>query len=319
MGGTLFRTRLAPSPTGELHLGNARTFVLTWALARRAGGSVVLRVEDLDQRRVKPGSIETQIEQLRWLGLDWDEGPILQSSRTAQFERALETLATQGLAYPCVCSRKEVEAAASAPAPGEEGPRYPGTCRGRFDSFEDARRVSRARGRDPAWRFAASEGAISFEDRFFGTTSFDVSATIGDFPIRSPDGQYSYQLAVVVDDAAMGITEVIRGADLLTSTPRQILLHRALGFIPPRFTHLPLVLAKDGDKLSKRRSDLDLAALRARGVPANRILAWIARSVGMNIGSDAIDGHAFVDRFDLALLPRENVVLGDDFAANFEA
>lgn len=311
MGAATFRTRLAPSPTGDLHLGNARTFVLTWLLARQAGGSVVLRIEDLDRRRVKPGAVEAQIEQLRWLGLDWDEGPILQSTRIERFESALASLDSRGLAYPCVCSRKDVETAASAPAIGEEGPRYPGTCRGRFRSLDEAREAARAKGREIAWRFAVPPGERRFVDAVLGPVAIDVAATVGDFPIRSPDGQFSYQLAVVVDDAAMGITEVIRGADLLSSTPRQLLLHEALGSTIPRFSHLPLVLAKDGGKLSKRRRDLDLAALRARGVRAERIVAWIARSAGVRCEDEARI-EDLVGRLEPDRLPRENVVVEDD-------
>lgn len=273
-----FVTRLAPSPTGDLHLGNARTFVLTWALARRAGGRIVLRIEDLDRRRLRPGAIEAQIDQLRWLGIDWDEGPYLQSERQSLYDAALERLTHAGLVYPCVCSRKDIESAASAPHSGDEGPSYPGTCRDRFTSLEEARR---AKGREPAIRFRVPVGEITFEDGFRGPTTIDPNKVGGDFVIRSADGQTSYQLAVTVDDAAMGITEVIRGDDLLTSTPRQILLHRALGFEPPRFTHLPLVLAHDGSKFSKRRKDLDLAQLRARGVSANQVIAWIASVSGM--------------------------------------
>lgn len=311
MGAATFRTRLAPSPTGDLHLGNARTFVLTWLLARQEGGAIVLRIEDLDRRRVKPGAIEAQVEQLRWLGLDWDEGPILQSTHNARFEAAIDSLAARGLAYPCVCSRKDVESAASAPAIGEEGPRYPGTCRGRFASVDAARAVAREKRREIAWRFAVAPGATTFDDRFLGEITIDVAANVGDFPIRSPDGPFSYQLAVVVDDAAMDITEVIRGADLASSTPRQILLHRALGSTPPRFTHLPLVLASDGEKLSKRRRDLDLAALRARGVRASDILRWIARSAGMEC-DDSVELRDLIGRFDLGRLPRESVAVTAD-------
>jgi glutamyl-tRNA synthetase len=309
--GRAFRTRLAPSPTGDLHLGNARTFVLTWLLARQRGGAIVLRVEDLDRRRVKPGSIEEQIDQLRWLGLDWDEGPIVQSARTQAFEHALARLESAGRVYPCICSRKDVEAVASAPQPGDGGPRYPGTCRGRFPSFAAARSTLDGRNREPAWRFVVDGGPVAFDDGCCGRTAIDVGATVGDFPVRSADGQFSYQLAVVVDDAAMGISDVIRGADLLSSAPRQILLHRALGFEPPRFTHLPLVLARDGDKLSKRRRDLDLAALRARGVAAERVVGWIASSAGMKCDAE-VAVRELIGRFDLAALARDDVLLDAD-------
>ncbi len=314
MSASRFRTRLAPSPTGELHLGNARTFVLTWLLARQAGGSVVLRIEDLDSRRVKPGSIDTQIAQLEWLGLDWDEGPVIQSKRTGEFARAIEQLTGSGLVYPCVCSRKEIESAASAPHASDEGPRYPGTCRGRFSSIEEARQV---KGGEPALRFIVSPGPVSFDDGIRGPTTLDPSAVGGDFVVRSPDSQFSYQLAVSVDDAAMGITEVIRGDDLLTSTPRQILLHRALGYSPPRYSHLPLVLAQDGSKLSKRRKDLDLSALAARGVTPDEVLSWIASSAGIEVRSSRVTLRDLIGALDLRALPANPLVLGDSpFARN---
>jgi glutamyl-tRNA synthetase len=244
-------TRLAPSPTGALHLGNARTFLINWLLARRRGWRIVLRIEDLDGPRVKAGADRQSVDDLRWLGIDWDAGPVHQTPRLAFYDRAIETLLASGAAYPCVCSRKEVEAAASAPHAEDGAAVYPGTCRGRFHSIDDARRHS---GREPALRFAVpagDAGVVEFEDHFSGRHRTDVPRELGDFVIAKgmetagmrtavatpaaarPGRTPAYQLAVVVDDAEMGVTDVVRGDDLLDSTPRQILLYRALG-IPDR-------------------------------------------------------------------------------------
>jgi glutamyl-tRNA synthetase len=274
VGGLPLRTRLAPSPTGALHLGNARTFLLTWLWARSAGARIVLRVEDIDGPRVKQGATEQALLDLRWLGLDWDEGPFVQTERLPLYEAALAKLG----AYPCVCTRKEVEAAASAPhGPEDEGPRYPGTCRGRYASAAHARAKT---GRDPAWRFPVPEGAIEFTDIFAGRQSFDVARTTGDFVVYKSNGP-AYQLAVVVDDAAMGITHVIRGDDLLASTPRQLLLYRKLGLPEPSFAHLPLVVGEDGRRLAKRHGDTRIATYREAGVPAARLLGLLARWSGL--------------------------------------
>jgi glutamyl-tRNA synthetase len=310
-GDAPFVTRLAPSPTGALHLGNARTFVLTWLLARQAGGRIVLRSEDLDRNRVKPGAAAAQLADLAWLGLDFDGDPVAQSSRTALYDAALERLAAHGHAYPCICSRRDVASAASAPHAGSEGPRYPGTCRGRFASFERAAAELAGTARRPAWRFVVDPSDVAFDDAFRGRVAIDPSREGGDFVIRSPDDMTSYQLAVCVDDAAMGITEVIRGADLLTSTPRQILLHRALRQYVPRYTHLPLVVAKDGAKLSKRRRDLELAALRRSGVAPERVVAWIARTSGITDVPEHVTARELIGRFALARLPADEIVVGD--------
>jgi glutamyl-tRNA synthetase len=285
--------------------------VLTWLLARQAGGRIVLRSEDLDRNRVKPGAAAAQLADLAWLGLDFDGEPIAQSSRTALYDAALATLAANGHAYPCICSRRDVAAAASAPHAGSEGPRYPGTCRGRFDSFASAAAELAGTSRRPAWRFAVPSLVLDFDDACAGRVAIDPSDEGGDFVIRSSDGITSYQLAVCVDDAAMGITEVIRGADLLTSTPRQILLHRALRQQIPRYTHLPLVVARDGGKLSKRRRDLELAALRRADVAPERVVAWIARTSGITDVPEHVTPRELIGRFELARLPAHEVVVGD--------
>lgn len=253
------RGRFAPSPTGELHLGNARTALLSWMWARSAGGKYFLRVEDIDLPRVRPGMAQQQMEELRWLGLDWDGEPSFQSQRTSLYEEALRKLGDN--VYECFCSRAEIAAVASAPH-GDEGPRYPGTCAGLTREERAARRRTRA----PSLRLRVPPGPVKFHDQILGDQEFDTQALVGDFVLRRADGIFAYQLAVVVDDGAMGITQVLRGADLLSSTPRQILLHRLLGQPEPLWAHVPLVLGPGGERLSKRDRSLSLSALKARGV-----------------------------------------------------
>lgn len=270
-------------------------------MARAAGGSVVLRIEDLDRDRVKEGFVERQIEDLRWLGLDWDEGPLLQSARVDRYAAAFERLRTAGLAYPCVCSRREIRAAAGAPHEEDEGPTYPGTCRDRFVDEAAARETG---GRPPAWRFALSDGDVPFEDRFRGEVRLNPARVGGDFVLRTFDGVWAYQLAVAVDDAAMGVTEVIRGDDLVPSTPRQLALLRALDLPEPRYTHLPLVVDAAGARLAKRRGDTELAALRRRGVDPDEVIAFLARDAGIPDTGTRLTAADGVERFSLDLVPR---------------
>lgn len=271
--------RLAPSPTGSLHLGHARTFLLAWWHARSRGGRIVLRIEDLDRTRVRPGMIEQCVEDLRWLGLDWD-GPIrIQSEGESELRAAALTLLERGLAYPCVCTRREIERARSAPHADEHEPPYPGTCRGRFATIEEARAST---GREPALRFRVPTGSVHFVDALHGPSSFDVAAEVGDFPITSREGQVAYQLAVVVDDARDGVNEVVRGEDLLPSAARQALLQDALGLPRPAWYHVPLV-TDAGQRLAKRTDALSLRALRAAGASPRAIISWAARSSGHDV------------------------------------
>jgi len=310
------RGRLAPSPTGALHLGNARTFLIAWLRARCQGGSVVLRMEDLDHPKNKPGAARAALEDLRWLGFDWDEGPDVggpfapytQTARRAAYAQALNALQAQGLVYPCVCSRRDVESGQSAPHT-EEGLYYPGTCRGRFADFAAAC-AALPDGRLPAWRFRVEAGeTVRFVDAFRGPYEQDVSALSGDFVLaRDPDGA-GYMLAVVADDAAMGITEVVRGDDLLSATPRQLLLYRALGLTPPAFLHVPLVVSEEGRRLAKRHGDTRICALREAGVPAERIVGLLAWWCGWAAWGESLALRGLLSRFDLRLLPRDPVVL----------
>src|SRR6266581_235174 len=254
-------TRLAPSPTGALHLGNARTFLVNWLLSRQRGWKIILRIEDLDGPRIKAGADRQAIDDLKWLGIDWDEGPIYQSLRTEKYKSAIDKLIDANFAYPCICSRSEVAEAASAPHPEDGTNVYPGTCRGKFKSLAEAEKIS---GRPPALRFAVLDRIIEFKDQFAGPQRFDVAKQLGDFVIAKNDGTPAYQLAVVVDDADMQVTDIVRGDDLLDSTPRQILLYEALGMKNkiPNYYHLPLIVGEDGRRLAKRHGDTRLSYYR---------------------------------------------------------
>ena len=273
----MITTRFAPSPTGDLHLGSAWTALASWALARGAGGRTVLRVEDIDTPRVVAGSAARILEDLAWLGLDWDEGPIAQSSRTHVYEAALERLAAAGLTYPCDCSRAEIARAASAPHAGEEGKEtiYPGTCR-------DAPR-DRVLKRDPAIRLRVPEDArIAFEDAVCGAVEENVARTAGDFVLRRGDGVFAYQLVVAIDDAEMRVSHVVRADDLLGSTARQILLMRLLGYASvPAYAHVPLVVAPGGERLAKRTRGATVRELAAAGIAPETIIGVLARGLGL--------------------------------------
>lgn len=304
-------TRLAPSPTGALHLGNARTFLTNWLLARQQGWRIVLRVEDIDGPRIKTTAAGRLVEDLEWLGLDWDEGPIYQSVRRPLYDAALERLLRCGAAYACTCSRREVEAAASAPHAEDGAAVYPDTCRGRYATPEDARASA---GRAAAIRFKVPDGLVRFEDRVSGVHSFDVRRELGDFVIAKADGTPAYQLAVVVDDADMNVTDVVRGEDLVDSTPRQLLLYQALGLAEraPAYYHLPLVTGPDGRRLAKRHGDTRLSAYRELGVPPGRVVALLARWCGMPDVPDDAGPRSLLGRFELGRVPRLAIVCGPD-------
>ena len=306
------RGRFAPSPTGALHLGNARTALLAWLQARAAGGRFVMRVEDLDPGRVRPGLMEAQLADLRWLGLDWDEGPdvggphapYLQTRRTETYDAALARLAEAGLLFACTCSRKDIAAAASAPHAGEEGPRYPGTCRVRVVARWPEPALA---GTAFALRVRTEPGAVCFDDAVYGRPCIDPAADGGDFVVRRRDGVAAYQLAVVVDDAAMGITHVVRGADLLSSTPRQLLLYDALGLAPPAWMHVPLLLGEDGERLAKRHGAVSLADAREAGAAPEAVVGWLAATCGLAAEGERARPADLVARFRADLLPRDPV------------
>ncbi len=342
--------RLAPSPTGALHLGNVRTFMVAWLRARSQGGKVVFRMEDLDHPRDKPGAAQGAVDDLKWLGFDWDE-EYTQSERKEIYRDALNYLRSRAvggrggmgaeggmgamgaLVYPCVCSRRDVESAQSAPHAGEQL-RYPGTCRGRFATWAEALAY---KGAAPCWRFCVPEGTrVRFHDAFAGDCEQDVAATLGDFPLARDEGGAGYTLACVVDDLLMGVTEVVRGDDLLAATPAQILVaealknwkpsqsvhrspftvHRSLFtvhcplptvhcslFTVHSYLHVPLVVGPDGKRLAKRHGDTRIAAYREAGRRPEEILGLLAASCGWAAPGESVSLRDLLPRFDLSTIP----------------
>lgn len=293
------RGRLAPSPTGQLHLGHARTLLLAWLHVRSRSGEICLRLEDLDASRSRPELAAQVLRDLEWLGLDWDGPVVSQAAHVDELRAAAAALHAAGLAYPCVCTRADLRSAVSAPQRGAEEQRYAGTCRGKSAPLD---------GRPYALRLRVPPGSIAFVDGIAGEQRFDVESEVGDFIIQNRVGVPSYQLAVVVDDAAQGVTEVFRGDDLLSSTSRQILLLEALGLPQPRWYHAPLVLDATGRRLAKRSDDLALAALRAAGTDPRAIVAWALASAGFRVG-ERVTAREACSLFDLDRMRREPVVL----------
>jgi len=302
--------RLAPSPTGAQHVGNARTYLIAWLSARSGGGRVLLRIEDIDSPRVKVGATDEAKADLAWLGLDTDGDTLVQTQRLDAYRHALNRLQQQELVYPCTCTRADIERAASAPHADHEGPVYPGTCAARRAADAEAL------GDQPyCWRFRLPQRIPNFTDGFRGRCHIDLHAQGGDFVVwkslRSAQGAGTpaYQLAVVVDDAEQGVTEVVRGDDLIPSTPRQLLLYEALGHPPPRFVHVPLVVGPDGRRLAKRHGDTRLSAVRAVGVKAERLVGLLAWSCGWLERIREITARELLPRFTLETIPREPFVL----------
>lgn len=282
-----------------MHLGNARTFLVNWALARQRAWRIMLRIEDLDTPRNKPGAAEGLVQTLQWLGLDWDEGPIRQSSDLEPYRQAMRRLAEAGHVFECSLTRSQIETAASAPQAGVHEDRYPPSLRPEIvpRHFVDV---------GSNWRFVTQPGTVRFNDGFLGPQLHDPSETVGDFVVWTKRGQPAYQLAVVVDDARHGVTQVVRGADLLDSTARQILLQRALGLRHPRHTHLPLVVGPDGRRLAKRHGDTRIEQYRTLGVTPQRIIGLIAHWCGLpsrrEMGPDE-----FLDSFSLDRIPNDTI------------
>jgi glutamyl-tRNA synthetase len=303
--------RLAPSPTGLLHLGHARTFLVAYWHTRSRGGRLLLRIEDLDGPRASRRFADAALRDLEWLGIEWDGAPSVQSEHLERFERATEALLASGNAYPCVCTRGDLASAANAPQAGESEPRYPGTCRGRYGSRAEAEKAS---GKAAGARLVVPEGAIEIADELAGTQAFDVAHEIGDFLVERRGGGASYQLAVAVDDAAEGVTEVVRGDDLLPSAARQWHVQRALGLPHPRWAHLPLVIDDQGDRLAKRADALSLESLRERGADARAIVAWAAESAGAR-APGRVTAAEITPVFRLDRVPRGPVTAGNALVA----
>jgi glutamyl-tRNA synthetase len=297
----VYAGRYAPSPTGDLHLGNARTALIAWLWARHAGGRFLLRFDDLDLGRVRPGCAGEQAAALAWLGLDWDGEPVTQSTRAALYDAAIATLRERGVLYECFCSRADVRRAASAPH-GPDGPVYAGTCR---DLTAEERAGRMAHGRAPALR-VRMDGEADFTDDVFGPQHEALARTSGDIVVRRSDGVVAYQLAVVVDDDSQGVTHVVRGADLLASTGRQLRLYELLGLAPvPGYAHVPLLLGDDGERLAKRHGAVGLAELRSSGADPRAIVGWLAASAGLRERPERCTPAQLVADFDPAALRRE--------------
>ena len=292
--------RFAPSPSGRMHLGNLWSCLLAWLAARSQGGRMVLRLEDLDPDRCTQDWCSQVMRDLEWLGLDWDNEPVYQSRRTDIYRTAFARLEERGLVYPCYCTRAE-RLAASAPHRSDGVVIYDGRCR-RLSLQE---REELASARRPAWRVEVPEETVSFVDRIQGPFSQNLAHECGDFILRRSDGVYAYQLAVVVDDAAMGVTQVVRGSDLLDSTPRQLWLQEALGFPHPEYGHVPLLLASDGRRLAKRDRDQELGELQSR-YTAPELVGRLAHLAGLIPEPAPVTPAELVPLFSWEKLPKED-------------
>lgn len=304
--------RFAPTPSGRMHLGNLFCSLLAWLAAKKEGGRVVLRIEDLDQLRTSSVYAEQAEADLKFLGLFWDEGgslggphaPYDQGSRSPYYQELLERLEALGLVYPCFCSRAELHAA-NAPHASDGEVVYAGTCRG----LTGEEIAEKSRKRPPALRLRVPEETIAFVDGHYGLVEQDLATECGDFILRRSDGVFAYQLAVVADDAAMGVTQVVRGRDLLSSAPRQLYLYRLLGFPEPAFAHAPLLLAPDGRRLSKRDRDVSLEALEEKGLTGPEIVGRLAFLAGLLDRPEAARPQDLLPVFAWDKVPREDVCL----------
>ena len=303
--------RFAPSPSGRLHLGNLACSLLAWLSAKSQGGSIVLRIEDLDAARCPRIYADQLEEDLRWLGLVWDEGgsdggphgPYYQSECAGIYTESYRKLEEMGLVYPCFCSRAQLHAA-SAPHTSDGNVVYPGTCR----NLTPAQIAEKSRTKAPAWRIKVPDEEIAFTDLCMGEHRENLLTGCGDFYLRRADGVFAYQLAVVVDDARMGVTQVVRGSDLLSSTARQIYLYRLLGLTPPSFAHCPLLLDAQGRRLSKRDGDQSLEHLRGR-YTAPEIIGKLAYLYGLQDRPEPRTPESLLPDFDWAKVPKQDVYL----------
>ena len=294
--------RFAPSPSGRMHLGNVHAALLSWLSAREQGGRWLVRIEDLDRQRCRPEYAALLLEDLRRLGLDWDGEVLFQSQRDGLYEAAFAELQRQGLVYPCFCRRADLRAA-SAPHSADGAAVYPGTCRG----LAPDERLRLAETRPPAWRIAVDDSDVAFTDGLYGPQTCDLARDAGDFILRRADGNFAYQLAVVVDDALMGVTEVVRGRDLLTCTHQQLFLYQRLGFRPPDFVHFPLLVAADGRRLAKRDHDAELGRLWEH-CSAEAIIGRLMWLCGFIDRDEPLSLHEALALFNWENMPRDDIV-----------
>jgi glutamyl-tRNA synthetase len=319
-------TRLAPSPTGALHLGNVRTFAINWALARQLGWDVLLRIEDLDTPRVKAGAAESIADTLAWLGLTWSPwhgcagGVLVQSCDLEPYRESMRALAHAGVVYPCLRTRHDLELAASAPQEGFRESVFPAALRdasagARLDFDRVNRELTLEHPGGVNWRLIVPPGLTLVRDALRGEQFFNVAEIVGDFVVWTKRDQPAYQLAVVVDDARQGVSEVVRGDDLLDSAARQMLLQRLLRIVTPRYFHLPLVKGSDGKRLAKRHGDTRVESYRTLGVPAPAILGLVAHWSGITSKSgkrEPMEAEEFAQRLALGTIPREPVTMSTE-------
>ncbi|MDR2820188.1 MAG: tRNA glutamyl-Q(34) synthetase GluQRS [Desulfovibrio sp.] len=311
--------RLAPSPTGYIHLGNAWAFLLAWLAARSQKGVLILRIEDIDAQRSRAEFAAALLEDLRWLGIDWDYGPDTknaegantpyeQSKRTPFYEEALDRLSATGMTYPCFCTRKELRLLASAPHDEDAGAPYPGTCRALTGAQQKKLFQS---GRKAAVRLRCPDAPVVFHDAVQGAQRRCLPDCGGDFALRRSDGVIAYQLATTVDDALMGITQVVRGRDILLSTPRQIALFNLLGYTAPMYAHIPLLKDRNGERLAKRHKSLALRTLRSQGVDNRRIVGLLGHYAGLNPAGHPCRPQELLAGFSLERLPKTDITVTD--------
>ncbi|SHI65700.1 tRNA glutamyl-Q(34) synthetase GluQRS [Halodesulfovibrio aestuarii] len=309
--------RFAPSPTGYMHLGNAWSFLVCWLAARAKNGRLVLRIEDIDPDRSKPEFVDGIIEDLKWLGLDWDEGvdiggeyePYTQSESTLLYSRVIEALQKDGLVYPCYCTRKELRSLASAPHLSDYGSAYPELC---LHLSEEERGEREAAGRRSSMRLHCEKTEIGFTDALHGDCCMSWKECGGDFPLKRSDGVFAYQLAVVVDDMRQGITQVVRGEDILHCTPRQVYLYELFGCTPPEYIHLPLVVDHEGERLAKRHRHFELCKMREDGISAEAVVGYLAYLGGLTPTCQKMSVRKLLDTFSIGQINTNALQLEKD-------